>query len=214
MASAINVTFDTVYQDLHLPIYRYLARLVSDEYADDLTQEVFVSVNENLHTLNDPNRLKAWVYRIASRQAADWFRRQNNQEIRLSDIDSGNNWELVNLDGVDEPDFNENFHTQAIDQELESNEMHDCVQAYLNQLPTQYREVIVLSEFEGFKNLEIAKILGVSLDTVKIRIHRARTNLKHAFQSGCNLYYDESCEFTCEPKSLYEIPSKTNRNDS
>lgn len=197
MAFAKKLSFDSVYQDLHLPIYRYLARLVGSEYADDLTQEVFVSVNENLHTLNDSNRLKAWVYRIASRQATDWFRRQNKLEICLSDMDCEKDSERIDDLVISE---NVNDSTQAVDQEWAKIEMLECIQAYVHQLPPPYREVILLSEFEGFKNREIAEILGISLETVKIRIHRARISLKQDFQSGCNLYYDESCEFACEPK--------------
>jgi RNA polymerase sigma-70 factor (ECF subfamily) len=200
MTAATNLTFDSVYQKFHSPIHRYLARLVGNEVADDLTQEVFIRVNKNLPTLNEPALLKPWIYRIASRHAADWFRRRNLAEIPLSGMDSDDAWK--------EGDFNEpNPHENSlepiktIDQEWIAREMHDCIQAYVNRLPTHYREVIVLSEFEGFKNREIAEILDISLDTVKIRLHRARTNLKQALQSGCNLYYNASCEFACEPKS-------------
>lgn len=208
MAFAMNLTFDSVYQDLHLPIRRYLARLVGNEYADDLTQEVFVSVNENLHTLNDPDRLKAWVYRIASRQATDWFRRQNKLEICFSDMDCGNDSERGDVDeGIDDFESKENLNDSAlaVEQEWAKIEMLECIQTYVHQLPSQYREVILLSEFEGFKNREIAEILGISIETVKIRIHRARISLKQKFQSGCNLYYDESSEFACEPKCSNHI---------
>jgi RNA polymerase sigma-70 factor (ECF subfamily) len=200
MTAATNLTFDSVYQKFHSPIHRYLARLVGSELADDLTQEVFISVNKNLPTLNEPALLKPWLYRIASRHAADWFRHRHLPEILLSGMDSDDAWKEGDFN---EPDPDEDCHEpiKTIDQEWIAREMHDCIQAYVNRLPTHYREVIVLSEFEGFKNREIAEILDISLDTVKIRLHRARASLKQAFQSGCNLYYDESCEFACEPKS-------------
>ncbi|MGZ8159373.1 MAG: RNA polymerase sigma factor [Methylobacter sp.] len=198
----MNLTFDTVYQKLYIPIHRYLAKLVGDELADDLTQEVFISVNKNLHTLNEADRITPWVYRIASRHATDWFRSRNKHEINMSEMDFDNNWENRNTECISESELSEsqNDSIKAIDQEWVAIEMHECIHAYVNRLPTHYRDVIVLSEFEGFKNREIAEILGVSLDTVKIRIHRARTRLKQEFQSGCHLYYDESCEFACEPK--------------
>ena len=53
-------------------------------------------------------------------------------------------------------------------------EMSGCVQDLMAQLPESYRTVLVLSETEGLKNNEIAEVLGVSLETVKIRLHRAR----------------------------------------
>jgi len=51
--------------------------------------------------------------------------------------------------------------------------MSDCVNEFIDDLPPDYRAVIVLSDLEGFANQEIAQILGISLDNVKIRLHRA-----------------------------------------
>jgi RNA polymerase sigma-70 factor, ECF subfamily len=58
----------------------------------------------------------------------------------------------------------------------------------------------VLSELKDLKGQEIADVLGVSLDTVKIRLHRARERLKKEFESGCNLYRDEDSGLSCDRK--------------
>ena len=73
---------------------------------------------------------------------------------------------------------------------LIENEMNECVRNYINTLPENYRSVLVLSELEVLKNLEIAEILGLTLDTVKIRLHRARARLKKVLQGNCNFYYN------------------------
>ena len=57
-----------------------------------------------------------------------------------------------------------------------------------------------LSLMEGFQNSEIAEILGISLDTVKIRLHRARDRLRKELGTGCNFFRDERNEFACDRK--------------
>lgn len=63
------------------------------------------------------------------------------------------------------------------------------------------KTVLVLSELEGLKNSDIAEILGISLHTVKIRLHRARDRLRKDLGSGCNFYRDERNEFACDRKA-------------
>jgi RNA polymerase sigma-70 factor (ECF subfamily) len=53
---------------------------------------------------------------------------------------------------------------------------------------------------EGFKNAEIAAILGLSLETVKIRLHRARARLRRDLQEGCSFYRDERTGLACDRK--------------
>ena len=86
-------------------------------------------------------------------------------------------------------------------------EMNACVREFVERLPDPYRAVIVLSAMEGFKNREIAEILGQSLDTVKIRLHRAREKLKQDLVAGCTFQRDERNEFACDRKP--STPSST-----
>ena len=79
--------------------------------------------------------------------------------------------------------------------------MNECIRRYIDELPPSFRSVVLLSEEEGLANQEIAVALGISLETVKIRLHRARARLKKALGSGCALYWDERNELGCEPKS-------------
>ena len=78
--------------------------------------------------------------------------------------------------------------------------MSACVRGVVEELPATYREVLLLREFEGFNNTEIAAIIGVSLDTVKIRHHRGRLRLRQALACQCTLYHDERNELMCDRK--------------
>jgi RNA polymerase sigma-70 factor (ECF subfamily) len=80
--------------------------------------------------------------------------------------------------------------------------MNDCIQSFIYRLPEAYRTVLVLSEFEGLRNNEIAEILGITLDTVKIRLHRARASLKRELTTRCDSYWVEGNEFVPELKRI------------
>jgi RNA polymerase sigma-70 factor, ECF subfamily len=79
-------------------------------------------------------------------------------------------------------------------------EMNDCIRNIIYILPLNYRTIIMLGEREGFTNNEIAEILGVSLDTVKIRLHRAKARLKKELEKHCTLYLDDRNELACDRK--------------
>jgi RNA polymerase sigma-70 factor (ECF subfamily) len=78
--------------------------------------------------------------------------------------------------------------------------MNGCVREIIKTLPETYRSVIVLSELEGFKDAEIADILGLGLEAAKLRLHRARTRLKKELKTACIFYRDERNEFACDRK--------------
>lgn len=64
-------------------------------------------------------------------------------------------------------------------------EMYECFVGFLSDLRPDYRIVFVLSELAEIKNKEIAEILGLSLDTVKIRLHRGRNELLRTLKAHC-----------------------------
>jgi RNA polymerase sigma-70 factor, ECF subfamily len=79
-------------------------------------------------------------------------------------------------------------------------EITGCIQGFINCLPEDYRTVLLLSEFEGFKDNEIAGILGPPSSTVKIRLHHARERLKQKLEQNCDSYWIEDNEFVPELK--------------
>lgn len=176
-------------------IRRYIRGIVRDStVAEDLTQETLLRAHEKLATLEDSAKLSPWLYRIATNLCHDRFR-QSIPRDRIQSLDGGS---------ADDPE-----HGQPpvladtgprLDKVLEQKEMSACVQRYLADLPDSYRAVILLHDEADMTNPEIAEMLGVSLATVKIRVHRAREKLRAALREACSFSADDRGVLVCEPK--------------
>lgn len=187
--------FQTIYASYHPRIFRYLTRLVGKGEAEDLTQEVFLRVNKALPDFKGDAKLSTWIYRIATNVATDRIRSRSSMESR-----SG---KAIPLDeqlieaGVD---FKGN-KKPSLEKQAMRDEMSACVQDYINCLPENYRVPVALSEIGGLNNKEIAEALGLTMETVKIRLHRGRAKLKEKLEAGCNFDRDEEDILVCDPKS-------------
>jgi RNA polymerase sigma-70 factor (ECF subfamily) len=193
-----KLEFQTIYGTFRPRIFRYLKRLAGKHEAEDLTQEVFIKISQALKNFRDECQLSTWIYRIAANAALDKMRspsfRQTAQKCSLSDLTEGGEREFEDKDawtGEKPP---------SVETSLSRKEMNECIRDVIEDLPASYRAVVILSELEGFKNSEIAEILGVTPDTVKIRLHRARIKLKKSLQANCSFYRDERNEFACDLK--------------
>ena len=180
-----QLDFQNVYGEFHPKIQRYLSRLVGPNEAEDVTQEVFAKVSQALPQFRGDSSLSTWIYRIATNTAYDRLRSPSFQPAGEVPVDG--------VAPVPDP-------SPGVEQKLVRTEMNDCIGEYIAGLPVSYRSVVVLSEHEGLTNQEIADALGVSVATVKIRLHRARARLKKELGRGCDFYRDGRNEFACAPK--------------
>jgi RNA polymerase sigma-70 factor (ECF subfamily) len=178
-------SFPDIYGELQPKIRRYLGRLVGRSEAEDLTQEVFVRVSRALPDFRGDSSVSTWVYRIATNVAFDALRSPALHRTHPLLVQIGR------------PVIGRGPN---VEQELVRQEMNACIRRYVDDLPTSYRSVVLLSEEEGLADREIAHALGISLATVKIRLHRARRHLRKGLGDGCRLYRDERNELACEPK--------------
>ncbi len=183
--------FQNVYDTFHPKIHRYLARMTGAAEADDLTQEVFMKVSRGLKGFRGESKLSSWIYRIATNTALDHLRRTSQTTTEIPSVDMEREEEPIRLRGA----------IPLIDRQLIQKEMNACIRNVIKKLPEEYRTVIVLRELEEFRNNEIAEILQVSLDTVKIRLHRARAKLREELENLCCFYRDERNVLSCDLKS-------------
>ncbi len=194
----MDATFQDVYNEFHEKVRRYLGQLVGEADAEDLTQEVFVKVHNSLRTFKGESKLSTWIYRIATNAGLDKLRsaqhRQSSREVSV-DTEAGEP-EAV----LENQDPCATRKSLTVPEQVIKFEMNECIRQFVNRLPPDYRAVIVLSELKELKNREIADIFGISLDTVKIRLHRARARLKKEFEADCDFYHDKDSGLSCDRK--------------
>lgn len=155
-------------------IYRVAARVLGDRRdAEEVTQDVLMTVVGKIGTFKGEAAFSSWLYRIAANAAYERARgRRRSAEVSLEAV-------LPVFDA-------EGRHVQpGVDwsRELEdpavAGEMRDVLERAIGELPEDYRVVLVLRDVEGLTNEEVARALGLTVAAVKSRLHRARLFVRH-----------------------------------
>jgi RNA polymerase sigma-70 factor (ECF subfamily) len=190
-----DLEFQNIYEAYQPKLLRYLTRLVGATEAEDLTQEVLIKVNEAWLTFRGNSKVSTWIYRIATNAALDRLRSPSYKRV----LDNCS----VNVETeLDDQSAWTKENTPPVEQQIFRQEMNACIGSFIQKLPENYRVVLVLSEFEGRKDSEIAETLGISLNTAKIRLHRAKEKLKEELSAHCEAYWIEENEFLPELKTV------------
>ena len=191
-----KISFRKVHEDFRDRILRYLTRMVGENDAEDLTQEVFAKVSQALKAFRGESQLSTWVYQIATNVALDKLRRPSPRR---------ENGQGLPVEAIAESEADKDTWTgeekASTEQRLIRQEMNGCIREIIATLPENYRTVIVLSEMEGLRDGEIADILGLSLQAAKVRLHRARARLKKELSTACVFYRDDRNELACDRKN-------------
>jgi len=199
MSVVTEISFKEIYEEFHPKILRYLSRLAGQDAAEDIAYEVFEKVSRSLGNFRGESKISTWIYRIATNKTIDRFRSPSvNRFSRQASLDE--------RDGIEDRNVWTGQSNRITDGQVIKKEMSECVHEYIDRIKPEYRAVILLSEIEGLKNREIADVLQVSLDTVKIRLHRARAKLKNELDAGCDFYQNEQNELACDRKQPAIMP--------
>lgn len=193
-----DIQFTDIFNTYQKTIYNYVLRMVRNkDIAEELTQEIFIKTYKSLPSFRGDSKLSTWIYGIATNSCLDYF--------RTSEFKKSEKTGAIILDILpEEVDSDGIKRILSIEEGLIKSEMAECIRDYIESLPGEFRTVIILHDLEGFKNREIAKILGCSLDTVKIRLHRARKKLQLVLASNCDFYLDENNVLCCDRKQNHE----------
>lgn len=150
-----TAAFEALVEEYQRVAFTVALRMLGDyEDARDATQNTFVKAFEKLHSYDPSRRFFSWIYRILVNECLNVRRGRHAVE------------EL----GADHP-------TAVTSDAAEAAERRRDVRAALLRLPVHYREVIVLRHFAQMSYEEMAATLGVPVNTVKSRLHTARTQL-------------------------------------
>jgi RNA polymerase sigma-70 factor (ECF subfamily) len=183
---ANTIDFEQLYHEFYPLIHRYLIRIIGQKEAEDLAQEVFIKAGQSLDSFRSEALVSTWLYRIATNAAIDRMRQPTFQrENDCSPMEP----ELAG-DG------------QSLENDALRRATNECIRGVIDRLPENYRVPVILSELQGLSNQQIADVLGLRLDVVKVRLHRGKARLKQELQSYCQFSRDERNELTCDPKII------------
>ncbi len=180
--SAAVTDFQKIHAEFRPKILRYLTRMVGAQEAEDITQEVFIKISQALHTFRGESQLSTWVYRIATNAALDRLRQPSFRRVTSNDLAGDSDSDEARVKEHVSPGGQV---AETLEQRVCREEMLECYQDYIQSLPENYRAVVALGELEELTANEIADILGLSVDVVKIRLHRGRMRLLKELKAHC-----------------------------
>jgi len=185
--------FRTLYAANHDRVHRLLGRIAGPLDAEDLTQIVFAKAASALPRFRGDALASTWLYRIAANVASDWLRGRAAREAKLTVHlpEGGETGQAHAAIAVPDPQA-------SPEQRLVRKEMHDHIRREIGQLSAGNQEVLILGQLGGLTDEEVAQTLGISLANVKVRLHRARAQLKQAIGARCEFY---RTELSCAPSS-------------
>ncbi len=167
--SGDDAAFSTLVQKHQKSVHTLVWRKIGDFHiAEEITQDTFLRVYKSLKTLKNPNQFAGWLYVIANRLCINW-REKNNPAIQ--------SLEDTPIEEIEESAYT---HYLSKQREAEASDHHcEIAQKLLQKLPESERTVMTLYYLGEMTVKEIAKFLGVSVNTIKSRIRRARARLQN-----------------------------------
>ena len=163
------MTTEKIWEDFHRQVKSYITGRVSDQsFVDDILQEVFIKIHANIDTLDDETKIRSWVFQIARNTVIDYYRRQ---KVRHEDID-------------------DHQIADTVPETTPADDIADGLQEMVEALPSKYAEALLLVEFQGISQLELAERLGISISGAKSRVQRARRMLRDSLMRCCHFEFD------------------------
>jgi RNA polymerase sigma-70 factor, ECF subfamily len=164
---------EAVWIEVSVRLRRFIAaRIRNRDDAEDVLQDVFVKIHDQLPRLEDSTRLLAWVYKITRNAITDYYRRR------------GRSPELTT-------EYPEDLAAADPEKDL-TDEVVAWLLPVIDTLPPKYRDAMRLSEVQGLTQQETAERLGISLSGAKSRVQRGRERLRAALLDCCHVELDRS----------------------
>ena len=154
-------SFEKIVSKYQERVFRLCASMVGQSAAEDAAQEIFLKVFVSLRSFKGKSSFSTWLYRVASNHCLNLIRKEKKE--KSVSLDS------IGDDGGPPQEFSS--HEPPIQESLEKKQV---VRLTLDQLSPDERLILTLREMEGLSYGELADTLEISLQTVKIRLFRAR----------------------------------------
>lgn len=155
-----------------------LVYLQNTEDAEEVTQDVFISVYQSIHQFNQTSTVKTWVYRITINKCLDFLKAKKTKK-RWAFVSS-----IFNNDGGLKHDTSDFIHPGIL---LENKEHSKYLFKAIETLPETQKTAFLLANIEGLGNKEISVVMEKSIGSVESLLHRAKENLRTELKE----YYKE-----------------------
>jgi RNA polymerase sigma-70 factor (ECF subfamily) len=162
---------DRLWEEFSVPLRKFIQNKIANEQdAEDILQEVFIKVHQNIGSLMDDQKIHGWIYSIARNTIIDFYRLNNRKP-----------------DSVELP---EDMECQANDDPSANAEIAACLKAMIDNMPENYKQALLFTEFYDMTQRELSNKLGISSSCAKSRVQRARKKLKDMLLGCCHLEFD------------------------
>jgi RNA polymerase sigma-70 factor (ECF subfamily) len=168
-------SFNHLVLDYQNQVYNQAYRMMGEcEAADDATQEAFISAYRNLHTFRGGS-FRAWLLRIVTNACYDELRRRKRRPTTpLEPLDDSGE-EIESPQWISDPNG-------TPEENLEQIELSKAIQHCIQELPHEFRTVVILVDVQGMDYAEVSEAIGKPLGTIKSRVARARLRLRDCLQ--------------------------------
>ena len=171
--SGDDEAFSTLMRKHQKGVHALIWRKIGDFHiAEEITQDTFIQVYKKLGTLEDPNRFEGWLYVIANRLCINWIKRNKVKMDKLN---------MQSLEDTHPEEVEKASYQYHISHQRETeitNHRQNLAKTLLQQLPESERTIVTLHYLGKMTSKEIGKFLGVSVNTIKSRLRRARKRLQ------------------------------------
>jgi RNA polymerase sigma-70 factor (ECF subfamily) len=162
------------------PVFSLIFRMVRDrEIAEDLAQDTFIKILNNIDRYRPEFKLSSWLFKIANNVAIDYLRKR-----QLDTVSMEGSPHAATATEIEATSFEIASQQESPLDEMEARELGSSIERAIAALRPEYRSCIMLRHVEGRSYEEIAAILDLPLGTVKTYIHRARHELRDALSDS------------------------------
>ncbi len=169
MQTAMSHDVEQIWEEFGLRLKQFILKRVPDKAAaEDILQDVFLKIHSGLNSLQEESKLEGWIYQITRNAIVDHFRRERPQEELKEELpeDSPNDNEIIV-------------------------ELTPCIKEMIDSLPEEYRQALILTEYEGLTQAQLAQKLRISVSGAKSRVQRGREKLKELLLACCHFELDK-----------------------
>jgi RNA polymerase sigma-70 factor (ECF subfamily) len=160
--------FNEIVNRYKIPLYNFVSRLLGDPmFSEDIVQETFIRVYRNKHRYHRIAKFSTWIYTIASNLAKTELRRRKIKQFFS-----------ISSKGNEEKDYDLPDRSHDIEKDVDRSLKQDAVLKEIDNLPSPFKEAVILRDIQDLSYEEISDILDVPLGTVKSRVNRGRARLQ------------------------------------